>query len=112
MTGQAASCNLECNRNKVARSSQRNETPLTPRKASSRELLPSLWPPMATISGIGRDSPNATAAACNRLDVRRQETGEPSFSRNLQNQMHVHHALLFPPMHLYASYRSLLVALP
>lgn len=40
---------------------------LTPRKASSSELLPSDWPPIATISGMGRFSPNATAAACRRL---------------------------------------------
>ena len=40
---------------------------LKPRKASKRLLLPSDWPPIATISGIGRDSPCATAAACRRL---------------------------------------------
>ncbi|KAI4333659.1 hypothetical protein L6164_018439 [Bauhinia variegata] len=34
-----------------------------PRRASRRELLPSDWPPRATISGIGSFSPNATAAA-------------------------------------------------
>lgn len=38
-----------------------------PRSASSKELLPSDWPPSATISGIGSFSPNATAAACRRL---------------------------------------------
>jgi hypothetical protein len=38
-----------------------------PRRASRRELFPSDWPPMATISGIGSFSPNATAAACSRL---------------------------------------------
>jgi hypothetical protein len=36
---------------------------LTPRKASSRLDLPSDWPPIATISGMGRLSPRATAAA-------------------------------------------------
>lgn len=39
---------------------------LTPRKASSKLDLPSDCPPMATISGIGKFSPKATAAACRR----------------------------------------------
>uniref|UniRef100_A0A2P2QU92 Uncharacterized protein n=1 Tax=Rhizophora mucronata TaxID=61149 RepID=A0A2P2QU92_RHIMU len=38
-----------------------------PRRASRSELLPSDWPPRATISGIGSFSPKATAAACRRL---------------------------------------------
>lgn len=40
---------------------------LTPRKASRSEDFPSLWPPTATISGMGKLSPKATAAACRRL---------------------------------------------
>lgn len=39
---------------------------LTPRKASSKLLLPSDCPPMATISGMGSCSPKATAAAWSR----------------------------------------------
>ena len=38
-----------------------------PRRASRRELLPSDWPPRATISGMGSFSPKATAADCRRL---------------------------------------------
>ena len=32
--------------------------------------LPSLWPPTATISGMKKVSPEATAAACSRLQAR------------------------------------------
>ena len=44
---------------------------LTPRNASSRLDLPSLCPPMATISGMGKDSPMATEVDCSRLHTKK-----------------------------------------